>query len=80
MADSYGHVYIGDLFNSCVHMFSVDDGSYMGAVVTRKDSIDHLRCLSWCNQTSSLILASCQDIKLVKVDAGIGSIGEQSLE
>ena len=53
---------------------------YMGVVVTRKDSIEHLRCLYWCHQTSSLILASCQDIKIVKVDAGIGSIAEQCSE
>ena len=52
--DDHDRLYVVDTRNDCVHMFSLDDGSHMGVVLSEEQSLNNCREISWCDQTASL--------------------------
>ena len=53
--DGRGHLFALDSNNDYVQMFSVDDGSYLGTVFL-EGGIENITAMTWCDQTSSLIV------------------------
>ena len=51
--DGHGHLYVVDLDNDCVHMFSLDDGSHMGVVLS-EEGLSYFEEISWCDEKASL--------------------------
>ena len=52
--DGDGHLFVMDLNNDCVHMFSLDDGSHMGVVLSEEEGLSCFHDISWCNKKASL--------------------------
>ena len=52
--DGRGHLYVVDSNNDCVHMFSLDDGSHMGVVLSNEEGLSDFHDISWCNEKASL--------------------------
>ena len=63
-ADDHGHLLLCDLERDCVRMFSLDDGSYMGVVLSTEQDIERPFDISRCNNKSMYIISSnlfCQN-------------------
>ena len=52
--DGHGHLYVVDLDNDCVHMFSLDDGSHMGVVLSEEEGLSYFDEISWYDENASL--------------------------
>ena len=57
--DGRGHLFICDTNNECIQMFSIRDGSYMGAVMKRGLRDPYL--IQWCEVTLSLVINYTKD-------------------
>ena len=53
-ADDSGHLFVCDINGHCVQVFSVADGSYLGAILP---DLRNPRRITWCKQTSHLFVA-----------------------
>ena len=56
--DGRGHLYVGDYLNGnwCIQMFSASDGQHLRYL--SMEVLGHVGRLDWCEQTSSLMVAS----------------------
>ena len=72
--DGRGHLYVLDRNNDCVHMFSVDDGSHMGVVLSKEDGLSCFHDVSWCEEKASLAVLCIKNgkacIVLYKINHG----------
>ena len=70
--DEHGHLYVVDYDNDCVLMFSIEEGSHMGVVLSEEQGLDDFREISWCGQIASLAVFCKKDgetcIALCKID------------
>ena len=60
--DGRGHLFVCDVHNACVQMFSVADARYMGTVL--KDCAQDIgtpRLIRWCKNTLSLVVVHMTD-------------------
>ena len=57
------YLYVCDVNNRCLQMFSMTDGRYMGALLSDdgKPLLGHMTCISWCKDTQSIAVAHCTD-------------------
>ena len=65
--DGRGHLYVCDMSNGCIHMFSMG-GVYLGELNTSNSEGDRIgvpRCIRWCSDTSSLVVANKKDSKRI---------------
>lgn len=62
VSDGRGHLFVCDVGNACVQMFSAD-GKSMGAVLRAgKQGLGKPWLITWCDKMSSLVVAHiCQD-------------------
>ena len=65
--DERGNLFVCDMNNECIHMFSTG-GVYLGELSvsdSEEGSIGVPRCIRWCNETSSLVVAHKKDDKRI---------------
>ena len=56
-ADDSGRLYVTDITNDCIQMFSVSDGQYLKSFIKRGDQGLGIPCgLGWCETTRSLVV------------------------
>ena len=75
-ADDHGHLLLCDLERDCVRMFSLDDGSYMGVVLSTEQDIERPFDISRCNNKSMYIISSNVDHRLYFVKIETDSVKE----
>ena len=57
-SDGYGHLFVCDVHNACIQLFSVSDGKYFGTYLMRgEEGLGTPRLIRWCRNTSSLVVA-----------------------
>ena len=71
--DGLGHLFVCDMVNACVQMFSVIDGSYLGYVVKKgEEGFGTPRCARWYKDDPSLLVAHKEgdkrNISVINVD------------
>ena len=64
--DGRGHLFVGDMNNKCIQMFSLD-GRYMGALATGTSLGEPWRVL-WCENMSSLVILNDMEIGAIKIN------------
>ena len=75
-ADDHGHLLLCDIERDCVRMFSLDDGSYMGVVLSTEQDIEKPFDISRCNNKSMYIISSNVDHRLYFVKIETESVKE----
>ena len=56
--DGRGHLFICDMRNECIQVFSVSDGKYEGCVLKKgQKGMGVPRCIRWYHENSSLVVA-----------------------
>ena len=69
-ADDQGNIFVCDVGNGGIQMFSVSDGRYLGCLIKEGDkglSVPVMIC--WCRQTSSLVVLDVK-CRISKLDLG----------
>ena len=63
------YLYVCDVNNRCVQMFSMTDGRYMGTLLPDDGEplLGDMTCISWCKDTQSIAVAHCTDDNQWKV-------------
>ena len=69
-SDGHGNLFVCDRGNSCMQMFSVSDGQYLGCLFREGDhGLGRPVCTGWCKEISSLIVFDYDDwISNVKLE------------
>ena len=53
--DEYGHLFVADYDNKCIHMFSTSEGQYLGCLIKGVETIGVPARVYWSAETSSLV-------------------------
>ena len=61
-ADGRGHLFVCDMSNGCIHVFSTG-GVYLGELNGSRIGVP--RCIRWCSETSSIVVAHKKDDKRI---------------
>ena len=60
--DGRSHLFMLDSFNFCIHVVSVTDGGYQGAILKKGEhGLRELGNIGWCENISTLIIQSFRD-------------------
>ena len=56
--DGHGHLFICDMRNECIQVFTVSDGKYQGCLLKKgQKGMGVPRCIRWFHENSSLVVA-----------------------
>ena len=75
-ADDDGHLLVCDTKSNCIRMFSLDDGSYMGVVMSIPQCIEAPLDLGRCGNKSIFVLESADPRRIDFVKIEIDSVKE----
>ena len=57
-SDSNGHLFVCDVHNACIQLFSVTNGKYFGTYLMKgEEGLGTPRLIRWCRNTASLVVA-----------------------
>ena len=76
VADDHGHLLVCDRDYDCVRMFNVDDGSYMGLVLSAEQGVEKPFDISRCDNKSMFIIDSYAQNRLYFVKIEIDRVKE----
>ena len=82
--DGRGHLFICDMRNECIQVFSVSDGKYQGCVLRKgQKGLGVPRCIRWYHENSSLVVAhkegNKRNISVIRIDVQEASTAQEKV-